>query len=272
MTRADEAVGPVIGHMQTDTFCEGCGYNLHTQAVMRDERLGLVVCRCPECGRFAAAGHGTAVTRVWLNRAATLGLGIWVLFALALFALCSLFLGMVSYGHVMNNVTWTQVQQSVVGKTGKFTQAQYEYRIRTPQPEDPFWAERQRFQELALGAIAVGLGLLTGSLFTVLLWHVRWPWRALAWMPPLLGCCVAALIWVNDSMALAIWQWGLNWIIVYCLMECAAVFIGLWLGRPIVRGMLRLILPPKPRQHLAFLWTIDGKQLTFSSGGKRIPD
>src|SRR5690348_9086636 len=133
MTGADEAVGPVIGHMQTDTFCEGCGYNLHTQAVMRDQRLGIIVCRCPECGRFAPAGQGATATRVWLNRAATLFLTLWVLFVMVLFSLCALFLGMIAYGHVMNNVTWTQVTESVVPKTGKFTPARYEYRINTPQ-------------------------------------------------------------------------------------------------------------------------------------------
>ena len=272
MTRADEAIGPVIGHMQTDTFCEGCGYNLHTQAVMRDPRLGIVVCRCPECGRFAPAGHGTTATRVWLNRAATLLLVIWVLFVMVLFSLCALFLGMIAYGHVMNNVTWTQVAEPAAGKTGKFIQTRYEYRIRTPQADDPFWAQRQRFEQGAMGAVAGGLGFLTGAFFTAILWHLRWPWRAVAWLPPLVGCAVAGLIWVSDSMAVRIWQWGLNWIMAYFVLECVAVAVGLALGRPIVRGILRLLLPPKPRQHLAFLWTVDGKRLTFSGGETRSPD
>jgi hypothetical protein len=37
--------------------------------------------------------------------------------------------------------------------------------------------------------------------------------------------------------------------------------IGLWLGRLIARAALGIILPPKTRQHLAFLWTTDGRQL-----------
>ncbi|MDB5300946.1 MAG: hypothetical protein JWO87_2609, partial [Phycisphaerales bacterium] len=55
---SEAQVGPVISNIHTDTFCESCGYNLHTQAVVRDERLGLLICRCPECGRWAAAGLG----------------------------------------------------------------------------------------------------------------------------------------------------------------------------------------------------------------------
>jgi len=32
--------------LETDLFCQTCGYNLHGQPVSRDERLGILICRC----------------------------------------------------------------------------------------------------------------------------------------------------------------------------------------------------------------------------------
>jgi hypothetical protein len=265
MTQGPDATGPVIGHIQTDTFCEGCGYNLHTQAVMRDARLAILVCRCPECGRFAPAGLATTATRVWLNRLILLLLVLWMLFILALFALCTTFLGMAAYGHVMNNVRLTQV--GVPSAPGR---SAYVYAIYASQPADKDAAERQFYEQVAMALRAVALGTITGGLFSVVLWHLKSGWRVLAWLSPLLGCGVALLIWVNDPMAVLIWRWGLWWIVGYFFLESTAVGAGLVLGRPIARGLLRILLPPSPRQHLAFLWTVDGKQLKPSFDEKQI--
>jgi len=62
MTARETELGPVIGHVQTDTFCEGCGYNLHTQAVVREARLGILICRCPECGAACKAADPAGVS------------------------------------------------------------------------------------------------------------------------------------------------------------------------------------------------------------------
>src|SRR5690348_18374707 len=98
-------IGPVVSHLQTDTFCAGCGYNLNTQAVLRDARLDLLICRCPECGRFTAAGQGTSAARVWLNRFGILLLMVWLLFLFVVFGLGSLALGGLSYGSLMSLTT-----------------------------------------------------------------------------------------------------------------------------------------------------------------------
>lgn len=264
ITRPADAAGPVVGHIQTDTFCQGCGYNLHTQAVMRDDRLGILVCRCPECGRFAAAGQSTPAANPWLNRLALLLLVLWVLFVLGLLALCTTFLGMTAYGHVMNNVRWVSVQGPIAPM-----QSGYRYTIEVPDAGDKNAVGRQLTEQLVMGAVAAALGGLTGGLFSVVLWHLKWPWRALAWLAPVIGCTVAALAWVSDPAALFVWRWGLRWIATYLILEGVTVGAGLLLGRPVVRGVLRLLLPPRPLQHLAFLWTVDGKRMVTSSGGEK---
>ena len=65
------------GQIEVDAFCGGCHYNLHGQPVTVDERLGLPVCRCPECGRWAAAGVATGAGSVWVRRLGTVLLFNW---------------------------------------------------------------------------------------------------------------------------------------------------------------------------------------------------
>ena len=58
---------PLQRHQQlhVDAFCTGCGYNLHGQPVTRDERTGIFLCRCPECGQYHAAGLGVTAASAW---------------------------------------------------------------------------------------------------------------------------------------------------------------------------------------------------------------
>src|SRR3954453_15877769 len=78
--------------LETDTFCVGCGYNLHSQEVTRDQRLGIFICRCPECGRFHPAGTGITASRPWISRLATAMLVFWVL--IVLFAIFWIVMGL----------------------------------------------------------------------------------------------------------------------------------------------------------------------------------
>jgi hypothetical protein len=263
MSQHEPMVGPLIGHIQTDTFCESCGYNLHTQAVLRDERLGILVCRCPECGRFAPAGHATAARQIWLNR---LGIGllvVWVIFLLWLFGMCSLFLGMSAYGNLMNQVQWIAPPPTTMPVNRMVTLASYHYELRNA--SSPEEAIEQRNSAILMATLAGALGMLTGGLFAVLLWHSKNWRRLLAFAPPLIGVWFAIIGWQNDRMTILIRDWGLNRLIAYMLLECGAVAVGLWLGRPIARTALKILLPPKLLQHLAFLWTTDGKQLRLNN-------
>ena len=52
-----------VACIDLDRFCEGCAYNLRTLPVYRDERTGIPVVRCPECGRFQSANDASTVAR-----------------------------------------------------------------------------------------------------------------------------------------------------------------------------------------------------------------
>ncbi|MDB5353638.1 MAG: hypothetical protein JWN24_91 [Phycisphaerales bacterium] len=258
-TETEAQVGPVISHIHADTFCESCGYNLHSQAVMRDERLGLLVCRCPECGKWAAAGQGTSASRVWLNRFGTLLLVGWVLVLLVIFGLGTLFLGMLPYGYMMSFTHWKNVEVPIANMPGKH-QTVYRYELRDPPPSDSDEAADLRAQRTITMCVAAALAAVIGGLHAVFLWHARGPWRILAFALPLAGCVGAWVIWNMDPQTVDLSSWAVPRIAWFLLLECLGVSLGLLLGRPIIRGLLRILVPPKPRQHLAFLWTVDNRK------------
>jgi hypothetical protein len=44
-------------------------------------------------------------------------------------------------------------------------------------------------------------------------------------------------------------------------IQALGLLIGVLIGRKVSRAIARTIIPPKPRQALAFLWSVDGKKL-----------
>lgn len=261
MTTIEHPIGATIGQIQTDTFCEGCGYNLHTQAVMRDERLGILVCRCPECGRYSAVGQTTTAARVWLNRLATVLLTGWVLFILVLFALCSLFLGMLAYGHMAEMTEYRPVTPIQTIKSGYAGPYRYQRVVKQIPANDSDQQSVQLWTQAWLAILTISLGLITGGLFSVLMWHCKGWVRMLAFVPAALGCGIASTGWISEPQAAATRDWGLMHIGIYLLIDLLTIGLGLLLGRWFARGLLRVLVPPKPRQHLAFLWLTDGKVL-----------
>jgi len=256
----DSEVGESIGRLETDTFCPHCNYNLVSQSVLRDRRLAILVVRCPECGRFSPAGDRATASRAWLNRAATFFSAIWVLFLALVFLLNTFFLGMMSFGMVMAFAR-LQFDQPPRPMT-RPVQVRYTYHYVPRQASDYPDAEFDlRRQYIIMTAVTFALGMIAGGLVTVALWHLRGWRRWLALIMPILGCGVSFMIFSLDPIYDPIRQWGERRIGEAFVVGMMGVVAGLKFGRPIARAGLRMLAPPKLRQHFAFLWLVDGRQL-----------
>jgi hypothetical protein len=264
--------------LETDHFCD-CGYNLHGQTVTRDERLGFMVCRCPECGRWHPAGHGVAARSVWLGRLATSMLVVWIVALVTFFLSMGFLLATWQAIAVMEATTMayfapdgrrvvstydqaTQASQwtdestgAVVNVTGPIG-----YR-RVPQPWGEYWSRRT--DELsALSAAALTTAFLTGAVSAIATWHVRR--RYLVWLlgiawPFIWGSMAFLFIVLIEEENREMGAWAVGRFSTAAAIECAGVALGLWLGRPLARALARLFVPQRPRQALAFLWRADGK-------------
>jgi len=267
--------------LETDLFCEHCGYNLHGQPVNRDERLGILICRCPECGRFHPAGHRTTATSVWLSRFAAAFLGVWTLIVIAVVILATILFGAITFVHFDEFTEGVQVagpnqreveyKQQTTGNTSQWGPVfkdtgeaaaepiEYRMKLRTFEPRKG----RSRYDTIEALVLfhlfSAALGFATGVLAVVFLWH--WQRRRYVYvmlLPYAAGLFVIGCVLIYDYYEW-IQRWGIERALYYATVQAAAVLLGVLAGRPIARVVVRMFIPPRPRQHLNFLWQVDGK-------------
>ena len=237
MEELSAEIGPQtpVGNVQVDAFCAHCSYNLFSQVVSRDQRLGILVCRCPECGRFSAAGNMTTASQRLAQRLATGGLVVYIGFLLGVLALAS--------GILLA------------------TQGTY--------LDDRFRNEFERTdhrQDVATWPELVGAAITASALGGVLAtfcWHWRRGWRYIAAIVPVPLGILAWRLWTAQGYFVAqkpaLMSWGIGALGLIVGLQIAGIIAGEALGRPIARIGLQLLLPARLRQYLGFLWFVDGK-------------
>ncbi len=280
-----------LGVIEVDTYCVGCQYNLHGQAVSLDDRLGLPVCRCPECGRFHPAGVGVSAAGTWARRLATLLLFAWVAVVVAATVTTWFFMGAASVGSVAAYTTMVRVAADG-GPAPAKTPAHFAdllHPIRGgPAVTDARFdgAESYGYGEMGphgpgpgpapwlwLSAGSLALGTLAGGLCVTLLWH--WPRGRYLWcvLLPALPAVFVAVIYLNTDEYQLIRGPALGRAASAAGVQAAGVLIGIGLGRKAARLVARTVIPPKPRQLLAFLWHADGLAMppVAGPGYDRVP-
>jgi hypothetical protein len=215
-------------------------------------------------------------TRPWMQRLATMLLVLWVL--IVLFAIFWIIMGLgaiqVGYAETFTYrrqesldgraVEWSQVPgagwQTVYKGT---TQPVAQWRqIRTLGPPGPNEWVPTKWDRLPFHLGAASLGFVTGMLMVMFLWHWKKSRYVLAMILPFVVAAFVCVIFSFDEEYAGIYSWLLRVVFGYAALECAFMGLGILLGRKIARGLLRMFVPPKPRQHFAFLWSIDGKKMT----------
>ncbi|HRK31397.1 MAG TPA: hypothetical protein PLD59_09985 [Tepidisphaeraceae bacterium] len=273
---------PLAAHarIEADLFCDQCGYNLHSQRVERDARLGILIVRCPECGRFQPAGVASNAQRVWLTRFSSILILLWCLFLAGLIFFSGMGLAGLQVGYVESLTRgdyispegvnayrqWDPQQQATIwvsADTGKPVVGPTPRWQRVWRPTSDVFRDRL---EVAVVLFFMNLApTVFGGLLATLLWHVprRRFWLAL--MIPLLAGLIVGLIFQIDEASRG--DESANMSICFIVIACAAVsqmgfmLLGGFIGRPVARFIATLFVPPKARQAIGFLWTIDGKAL-----------
>jgi len=278
-------------HLEVDAFCTNCGYNLHGQPVTRDLRLGIYVCRCPECGQHHPAGVGVTASSVWARRLAAALLALWALVVLNAFFWLGVAFGALVITHIEVLTTTEMVASDgrlveyieippapgaapapggggtswVPVYKGTTQPVQTYERVRTTSfpnanPNQPvnWWLRYVAINMTTAACIA----LTSGVLLVVFLWH--WPRRRylLVMLLPFVAAAGAlGLLWLFDSGSeyRNIHGWMISRAATYAALGAACLGVGIRIGRPIARGLLRMFIPPKPRQHFNFMWHVDGK-------------
>ena len=249
--RYDTEPAPVAV-IDLDRFCDHCGYNLRTLAIFRDERTGVPLVRCPECGRYQPANDGATALRPWLNRLTALFLWAWMLTVVGGFVLIVLGEGALSYA--------TLDELTVRG--GATTQIINNTVIRTWQSMGPLEVDtKYRDYWLFISGI-YGFSFLlafTGGMYLMIVvphWR-RAAYTGVVLAVPLLVGLVVAFSWNEEAPHL--FAWGVSYVAAHAGGQVLGGVLGVVLGRPAARMLVRLVLPDSIRPRLAYLWLADGK-------------
>jgi len=245
---------PLQRHLQleSDHFCFGCGYNLHGQVVTMDERLGFLVCRCPECGRFHPAAMGVSATRPWMARLGVMLIATWVMSFLLFMGLGGFFVGLFTYIHLDDYTMYAGQNQ--------YTNIQ----VRTVRPapvrsaNDYSYYNRRENDWKIFSFFTGALGVMMGMFTSIVMWHAsRRVLRGTLLYPVFVAVVVYICWWLSYDVSNII-GWSILRIALYTALTIATMALGQWFGRPVARFAVRMVAPPKLRQHAQFLWLCDG--------------
>jgi hypothetical protein len=111
---------------------------------------------------------------------------------------------------------------------------------------------------LWISAGSLVLGFIAGTLCVTLLWHWQRPRYLWAMVLPLVPVAGLAMIYHTVPDYGEIQMQCMMHVISQAAIQSVGILLGVMVGRKISRTIVRMIIPPKPRQTLAFLWTVDG--------------
>jgi hypothetical protein len=219
---------PPTASVETDRYCDGCGYNLRLQPVRRDPRTKIPMARCPECGMFHAAGEGTTAGKLWLYRASRILLLLWVVVGWSSAGLIVMIQAGISYSAA-----------EMIGLT---------------------FHERNVRMIILAATASLLLGLVAAMICRVA--FVHWKWWSFVLASLLWPTLAAFSVWFY--MGLDTSPRHVNALI--CVIGLAGVqtvggLLGVVVGRPLARAMIVALVPPSARPVLDYLWKIDGRDM-----------
>jgi hypothetical protein len=244
-TTAAPPADQVIGRIETDRYCDECGFNMRTLPVVRDGRTGLLVARCTECGRLAHAATGSTAGRVWLQRLAVLALALWMAAILG----ATMFLGFIET--IMHALTLDELTEwSPAGRM-----------LNEDVPH--YWL----FVSVVL-SVSAGAAFIMVSIYACAAHH----WKrvlhvAFAVLIPMIPMTIAWRAWRYEAPHLELWAW--LYLLAHAGVQVSAGVLGALFGRRAARGLATILLPPRTRTILGFLWLADGKPIPSPRGGQR---
>lgn len=287
---SEQRVSTLVG----DRLCIGCGYNLSGQAVLRESIYNMLIVRCPECGIVASAQEYPLLGR-WANRWAFVLAAVWF-FALLLFLMgtagvlfgvsqTSIESASAKYATwlAVQQLDWLKQQQPATNPNFAWMQSQ------PPSPyimADATWWAAQDPQALLASqggwsamvdrnfgwtwANWSPLLIALGCFWSVALLRLRrWGLVLFALLPVGLAAICSYMFGYGPNSMLYMYPWsymmthaseqiGPRMAFMTLAFCWVMICVGLLVGRSLLRGLVRLLLPPRLRNSLAGLWITDG--------------
>jgi hypothetical protein len=273
-------------------MCTRCGYNLTGQAVLREPYYSMLMVRCPECGTAAAVQEYPLLGR-WANRWAAVLAALWLFVMLALLfggsaamygaSMWAVEMGSRNYTNSIGDhwQRWaaqsTQQSQSTTAPFIRYSTNDFDKWLKTVGASTLLQDAGGRWGAIDWTRLYFGMPWLILPFVLGCTWAVALPGRTRAglivWgfivMLVSIGYCslyIFSLYSQSASYNSGYWsgyqfasnQLGPTLIGVSQAAQGVVLLIAILMGRPLARRMINIMLPPRLRSSLAFLWLCDG--------------
>ena len=282
--------------IRADRACIGCGFNLYGQTVTKEDHYGLAITRCPECGTVAALQQYPLMSH-WVNRFRAILAGLYIVMLLGTLALSTMAISGFAFaatdlasGNLANHIgidftQWEQDQAenanqnaAAAGAAQRFNGVQINGSFRWVSIS-PVWVDEHLDESISsFGGIWANMDpsaymvMLPAGLVSILIgvyWSVALlgATRKRALIVPTLAALVGGAIVIALNYDPGTYPWASDLAknfyitrIVPVAMIYQLIFmgVGIFIGRPVARFIVRLALPPRSLVPLGVLWTRDG--------------
>ncbi len=242
----DEPTGPdhPVSRIQTDIFCPDCGDNLYDRPVWRTEDTGLLVATCDRCGKIAPANEALPYRRVWRQRlGVTLMLGWMLLLGGSLATIvgfeCAIQMEPVRMNYERVDATSRDYTRRMVTSIN--------------------W-DRTQDELLWMVPMSLALTFAAGCFLVCTVYHWRIGWHLLAAIA--VPAIAMGFVWLARNGGYRNWfAIAAPVILAVAALQIGGGLVGVLVGRPVGRWVIRVLLPNRGRKYFAFLWRRDGKEL-----------
>ena len=208
-----------------------------TLPVFRDAESDLLLVRCTECGKLHPANQHTTVGRVWLQRLGVSMLAVWMFFLLWM-----LFMGgLAEMGmHMVTIDSFTTYNSARGGGVVEY-----------PEREELF------VFIFMVSMVSFVVPFIEVSILAAAAHHWRrWAYYVPAVLLPLIPFAIAWQNWNFQMPELADWTFGVMTSIY--AVQLAGGLTAAALCRRQTRLLASILLPPRMRASMGFLWIADG--------------
>ena len=263
----------VLSRIEGVRPCLHCGHDLHGQSIRKEESLGILVAFCPECGQAASLVEHPSLG-IWSRR-----LGIFALICLIGMVLGLLVASVMSLFGIMLGLTTELYGPSRSALSGMIDGGwQIEntwWRDNAIEARRVMWSavDMTDPEFLGIGILFLPICFVLGVIWSGILLGLRRRYL------PLAGIAMCLLGWLimwpfliadgtfNASPQMSIYQVTMRELIPLLSLLVMGVLmipliLGLSFGRPILRSLVKVVLPPRSRRLLRPLWDTDGIPLS----------
>lgn len=287
-----------LGQLTGDRRCHACNFNLRGQTIVRESHYQMVMVRCPECGTPAPLTDyprlgpwsrrlGMLAAIAWFI---TLIAGFLISGGL-LAGMTQLTLAAtveplaVRIATDFDKFAKVQLAAQTANPSPNFNQMYQWQAGNTPTSnswiDNDWWKKQDKM--IWKNAVTPAFNLFSGEAFMLSAFssvfltpfaivlacsmpHLRGVRRALIPVGVLaVATLIMTIVFISDkadgahnAMMASIEIIGPGVIVLQLLVLCVPIILGVLIGRPIARILIRWLVPPRQYVHFGFLWAADG--------------